>query len=66
MIICILGWSGKIVEVRKRFEELECFLFGLGWDFGGKGFGVNREDSSSSEDEDVKEDENWNSEDDDD
>ncbi|VBB87142.1 Putative protein of unknown function [Podospora comata] len=65
-IIRIPGQSGKIAEARKRFEELECFLFGLGWDLGGKSSGANREDSSSSEDEDAKEDENWNSEDDDD
>ncbi|KAK0716469.1 AAR2 protein-domain-containing protein [Apiosordaria backusii] len=58
-----------VAEVRKTFEELECFLFGLGWDLRGWGSVHGKENDgkgSSSEDEDGNEDMDWNSEDDDD
>ncbi|KAK4173490.1 AAR2 protein-domain-containing protein [Triangularia setosa] len=59
----------EFAEARKRFEGLECFLFGLGWDFRSLGSVRDREgdgEDSSSEDEDGEEGVDWNSEDDDD
>ncbi|KAK0670658.1 AAR2 protein-domain-containing protein [Cercophora samala] len=59
----------EAAEVGKAIEELEGFLFGLGWDLMGWGSVHDKEDGnkgSSSEDEDGNDQDDWNSEDEDD
>ncbi|KAK4200521.1 AAR2 protein-domain-containing protein [Triangularia verruculosa] len=63
------GTQNPFAEARRTFEELEFFLFGLGWDLKGRDLVQGRKDDekySSNEDEGGDEDAGWNSEEDDD